>query len=423
MSTKSTVKTKAQTILTEKNTKIIPANIKKDVEIFNIVGTYEGEHNLIPITYNSTFKRIVNPGPITLSQHIEELISFAESDERVDNAEVVRLDLGSSAFLQNHFIKEYNDYDGSYYFSYEEQATGSIHISKLVAPYKQGEDGPMYPFYDDETDSWYIEEYNEETDDYERKEYNPIFSYEFGMAESEGPGVTFNIRFSSNDGIHFVPHFYYTDWDIETDDSMWVETNVIEYHDYVTFSKLSSEWSSIHWHNIISNFLFTDDNIQDNNLIPVTENSTFNTFAKLHTPVILNNTISEYIDNSNADFIFYSNVNTPHEENEAYMHIDVLKYTASDSRYSDYPSLSLSITHICPENENNAYKANITYVANDYEHRIYRLKDIEYIRGSYNHIGVEKITSIANINFSQLEGDITNWNDVLSNFFFTEPQQ
>lgn len=38
----STLKTKAQSILTEKTNKIIPGNIKKDVTIFDVTGTFEG---------------------------------------------------------------------------------------------------------------------------------------------------------------------------------------------------------------------------------------------------------------------------------------------------------------------------------------------------------------------------------------------
>lgn len=37
-----TLKTKAQSILTEKNNKIIPENIKKGVTIFDVTGTHEG---------------------------------------------------------------------------------------------------------------------------------------------------------------------------------------------------------------------------------------------------------------------------------------------------------------------------------------------------------------------------------------------
>lgn len=38
----STLKQKAETILQEKEEKIIPENIKKDISIFNVTGTYEG---------------------------------------------------------------------------------------------------------------------------------------------------------------------------------------------------------------------------------------------------------------------------------------------------------------------------------------------------------------------------------------------
>lgn len=40
-----TLKNKAQNILTEKTNKIIPENIKKDISIFNVTGTYEGEES------------------------------------------------------------------------------------------------------------------------------------------------------------------------------------------------------------------------------------------------------------------------------------------------------------------------------------------------------------------------------------------
>ena len=51
------LETKLNQILNEKITKIIPENIKKDVQIFNITGTYEGEINNqdINITQNGTY--------------------------------------------------------------------------------------------------------------------------------------------------------------------------------------------------------------------------------------------------------------------------------------------------------------------------------------------------------------------------------
>ena len=42
----SDLKTNLEEILQEKETKIIPANIKKDVQIFDVVGTYEGEEGI-----------------------------------------------------------------------------------------------------------------------------------------------------------------------------------------------------------------------------------------------------------------------------------------------------------------------------------------------------------------------------------------
>lgn len=48
--------TKIKSILTEKNTKILPANIKKDVNILGVTGTYEGQQpsGTISITENGT---------------------------------------------------------------------------------------------------------------------------------------------------------------------------------------------------------------------------------------------------------------------------------------------------------------------------------------------------------------------------------
>lgn len=48
--------TKIKSILTEKNTKIIPSNIKKDINILGITGTYEGQQpsGTISITENGT---------------------------------------------------------------------------------------------------------------------------------------------------------------------------------------------------------------------------------------------------------------------------------------------------------------------------------------------------------------------------------
>lgn len=40
----STLKEKAQSILDEKNSKILPENIKSGIQIFNITGEYEGEN-------------------------------------------------------------------------------------------------------------------------------------------------------------------------------------------------------------------------------------------------------------------------------------------------------------------------------------------------------------------------------------------
>lgn len=48
--------TKIKSILTEKNTKILPSNIKKDVNILGVTGTYEGQQpsGTISITENGT---------------------------------------------------------------------------------------------------------------------------------------------------------------------------------------------------------------------------------------------------------------------------------------------------------------------------------------------------------------------------------
>lgn len=45
----STLKEKAENILTEKEEKIIPENIKKDISIFNVTGTYEGSSSQITL--------------------------------------------------------------------------------------------------------------------------------------------------------------------------------------------------------------------------------------------------------------------------------------------------------------------------------------------------------------------------------------
>ena len=46
----STLKQKAQSILDEKDLKIIPNNIKDGIEIFDIIGSYQGELNAIKTT-------------------------------------------------------------------------------------------------------------------------------------------------------------------------------------------------------------------------------------------------------------------------------------------------------------------------------------------------------------------------------------
>ena len=46
----SELKTNLQNILQEKEDKIIPGNIKKDIQIFDIIGTYEGSGGDSPLT-------------------------------------------------------------------------------------------------------------------------------------------------------------------------------------------------------------------------------------------------------------------------------------------------------------------------------------------------------------------------------------
>ena len=55
----SDLKTNLEEILQEKETKIIPANIKKDVQIFDVVGTYEGEEGIDTSDANAATDDIV----------------------------------------------------------------------------------------------------------------------------------------------------------------------------------------------------------------------------------------------------------------------------------------------------------------------------------------------------------------------------
>ena len=56
----SDLKTNLEEILQEKETKIIPANIKKDVQIFDVVGTYEGEEGIDTSDANATADDIID---------------------------------------------------------------------------------------------------------------------------------------------------------------------------------------------------------------------------------------------------------------------------------------------------------------------------------------------------------------------------
>lgn len=82
-----TLLNKANEILTEKNSKIIPENIKKDVQIFDIIGTYEGEP-LQPTYISKSFKEgdMVKINWNAIANALESQLTPAEKAKEVYTA-------------------------------------------------------------------------------------------------------------------------------------------------------------------------------------------------------------------------------------------------------------------------------------------------------------------------------------------------
>lgn len=82
----SELKTNLQEILKEKQDKIIPENIKKDIQIFDVIGTYEGSGGGIDTSSDN---------PITAEDVAEGKEGFVNGEKVIGNA--VTINSGDSA--------------------------------------------------------------------------------------------------------------------------------------------------------------------------------------------------------------------------------------------------------------------------------------------------------------------------------------
>ena len=86
----SELKTNLQEILKEKQDKIIPENIKKDIQIFDVIGTYEGSGGGIDTSSDN---------PITAEDVAEGKEGFVNGEKVIGNA--VTINSGDRALAIN----------------------------------------------------------------------------------------------------------------------------------------------------------------------------------------------------------------------------------------------------------------------------------------------------------------------------------
>lgn len=94
--------TKIKSILTEKNTKILPANIKKDVNILGVTGTYEGQQpsGTISITENGT---------VDVSEYASADVNVQGSSSENNAKMLARNTTGLSYFQAYQYIETIDD--------------------------------------------------------------------------------------------------------------------------------------------------------------------------------------------------------------------------------------------------------------------------------------------------------------------------
>lgn len=95
-------------ILQEKQEKIIPENIKKDVQIFNITGTYEGEDsvnnyiNLQPAEESVQFINLITKIPVINTSNVTDMSSMFSNYLNLE--EVPSLDTNKATNISDMFV-------------------------------------------------------------------------------------------------------------------------------------------------------------------------------------------------------------------------------------------------------------------------------------------------------------------------------
>lgn len=115
--------TKIKNILTEKNTKIIPENLKKDITIFNITGTYEGSGGASE--YNA---KVVTTPIITSYTQFPNVMRFIKEFPAVD---LTGFTTCQSFFMNCNYLEKVELFDTSNCTSFDNMFNNCFRLKSI----------------------------------------------------------------------------------------------------------------------------------------------------------------------------------------------------------------------------------------------------------------------------------------------------